>query len=79
MEALERKEQPDAFTVTEFCERHRISRAHLYDLIREGRGPRVMRPGRRTLISREAASDWRREMEKRNACAANPNARRFER
>lgn len=59
-------QERDALTVTEFAARHGISRAHLYDLLREGLGPRVMRVGRRTLISREAAADWRRAMEERS-------------
>ena len=52
-----------AFTVPEFCEAHRISRALFYILARDGRGPRVMKAGRRTLISAEAAGEWRRKME----------------
>lgn len=52
-----------AFTVPEFCSAHRISRALFYILRRDGRGPRVMKVGKRTLISGEAANEWRREME----------------
>ena len=51
------------FTVNEFCDAHRISRAHFYGLVKGGLGPRIMRAGRRTLISREAASDWRKQLE----------------
>jgi len=58
---------PHAFTVLEFCETHRISRALFYILQREGRGPRVMKAGRRTLVSREAAADWRSRMESQEA------------
>jgi hypothetical protein len=56
-----------AFAVPEFCEAHRISRALFYLLQREGRGPRVMKCGRRTLISRESAEAWRRAMEQAGA------------
>lgn len=56
-----------AFTVPQFCTAHGISRALFYILRSEGRGPRVMKCGRRTLIAREAAADWRREMERRAA------------
>jgi len=35
----------------------------LYHLVNAGKGPRLMKVGRRTLISVEAAADWRREME----------------
>lgn len=52
-----------AFTVPQFCTAHNISRALFYVLQREKRGPRVMKCGRRTLIAREAAADWRRRME----------------
>jgi excisionase family DNA binding protein len=53
----------DAYTVEEFCSRHRITKRRFYELISEGRGPRLMRLGRRPLISREAAADFRRALE----------------
>jgi hypothetical protein len=53
----------DAYTVDEFCARHRISKRRFYELVGEGRGPRLMRLGRRPLISREAAADFRRALE----------------
>ena len=52
-----------AFSVAEFCREHGISRGLFYNMLREGRGPSVIKAGRRTLISREAAEDWRRRME----------------
>ena len=52
-----------AWSVPEFCESHGISRSLLYILLRDGRGPAVMRIGGRTLISIEAAETWRRAME----------------
>ncbi len=52
-----------AFSVAEFCREHGISRGLFYNMLREGRGPRVIKAGRRTLISHEAAEDWRRRME----------------
>ncbi len=52
-----------AFSIPEFCRRHGISRAHFYNLSKSGDGPAVMRVGRRTLISAEAAAEWRRRME----------------
>jgi len=57
-------EGPDAFSVAEFCQRHGISQSFYFVLQAEGRGPRIMRVGRRTLISREAAAAWRRQQEK---------------
>jgi hypothetical protein len=53
----------DAFSFEEFCNRHRICRATLYNLIKRGQGPAIMRVGSRVLISREAAFNWRRERE----------------
>lgn len=59
-----------AFTVPEFCDAFRISRAHLYNLIGRGEGPVFFKAGRRTLIAREAGAQWARRMEAR--AAANP-------
>jgi hypothetical protein len=53
----------DVYTVEEFCDAHRISRSRFYALLRDGRGPRVMRVDSRIRISREAAADWRRASE----------------
>lgn len=50
-------------TVPQFCDGHNISRTHFYELIKQGRAPRLMKVGRRTLISQEAAIDWRKRME----------------
>ncbi|NEX61731.1 hypothetical protein [Noviherbaspirillum galbum] len=53
-----------AFTVAEFCYEHgNISRSFFHKLVNEGKGPRLMKVGRRTLISTEAAADWRAQME----------------
>jgi hypothetical protein len=52
-----------AFSVSEFCIAHGISRAHLYNLLRAGAGPKTMKIGRRTLIAVQAASEWRAELE----------------
>ena len=51
------------FSVAEFCHAHRISRGMFYKLLNDGRGPTAVKIGRRTLISNEAAEDWRRRME----------------
>ncbi len=52
-----------AFSVDEFCAAHRICRANFYGLLKKGEGPRIMKVGGRTLISVEAAADWRRARE----------------
>jgi hypothetical protein len=54
---------PPLYTVSGFCATHHIARSFLYILLREGRGPRVMKLGRRTFITREAAAEWRARME----------------
>ena len=50
-------------TIAQFLADHNISRTHLHNLQKAGKGPRVMRVGRRVLISAEAAAEWRRRME----------------
>ena len=51
------------FSVDEFCVAHNISRAFLYKIWRDGKGPRAMSVGSRKLISYEAAAEWRRSCE----------------
>jgi hypothetical protein len=53
----------DAHDVPEFCVRHGISRAMFYKLEKLGKGPRIMKVGALTRISKEASADWRRERE----------------
>lgn len=53
-----------ALGVTEFCRSHGISRGLFYLLLRDGRGPRLMRVRGRVLISTEAAGEWRQRMER---------------
>ena len=52
-----------ALSVDKFCELHSISRSLFYKALKEGWGPRIMRVGRRTLVSSEAAQEWRSKME----------------
>jgi predicted DNA-binding transcriptional regulator AlpA len=52
-----------AFSVAEFCGTHNISRAMFYTLLKAGTGPKTMKVGTRTLVSREAAAEWRRQCE----------------
>lgn len=62
--------EPPLYTVSAFCAAHHIARSFLYQLLREGRGPRVMKLGRRTFITREAAADWRARMERETSTAS---------
>ena len=55
--------EKDAFSVDEFCKRHSISRSGFYLSVKNGTGPRTMKFGTRTLISREACAEWRRQRE----------------
>ena len=55
------------YTVDEFLVRNRISRGFFYKLLKQGNGPRVMRPGGRTLISAAAERDWHRQLETKSA------------
>jgi Helix-turn-helix domain len=55
--------QPAAYTVSEFCEAFRLSRATFYNLRQRGEGPRLLRAGRKILVSTDAAADWIRRGE----------------
>jgi hypothetical protein len=52
-----------AFSIKQFCAAHAISEAFYYKLKRQKKNPREMKIGARTIISVEAATDWRRERE----------------
>jgi hypothetical protein len=54
----------NAYTVREFCDSHRISRAHYYNIRKLGQGPDEARVGDRVIITIEAAARWRRQREK---------------
>jgi len=62
-------DDPAASSVSAFCKDHNISKATFYNLVKDGKAPRRMKVRGRTLISREAAADWRRQMEKENSNA----------
>jgi hypothetical protein len=55
--------QKQSFSIGEFCKLNDISRSLFYVLRVKGKAPRVMKVGRRTLISVEAAAEWRKNME----------------
>lgn len=54
--------EADAYTVDEFCDRHRIS-VQLFYKYRDQMPPTI-HVGSRVLISREAAAAWRHERER---------------
>ena len=48
---MDTKSNKAAQSIDEFCVSHGISRAMFYKILSQGRGPRVMKVGTRTLIS----------------------------
>lgn len=56
--------QEDTYSVNKFCKAHNISRGTFYNLRKQGKGPKVITLGRLVLISKEAAAEWRKNMEK---------------
>ena len=57
-------------SVPVFLAEHGLSRSLFYRLLKEGRGPRLTKIGRRILISAEAAAEWRARMERETEQAA---------
>ena len=51
-------------SVPVFLAEHGISRSLFYRLVQQGRGPRITKIAGRTLISAEAAAEWRARMER---------------
>jgi len=58
---------PAMMTIPEFCRSHRISKSFLYKLAAQGKAPPICKLGARSLISADAASDWRRGLERQAA------------
>ncbi len=58
--------QTEVYSLNHFCKTHGISRGTFYNLVKEGRAPRIARVGRKVLITREAAAEWRSKIEKRS-------------
>ncbi len=58
----------ETYSIKQFCEAHNISRAKFYLLVNEGKAPKLMKVGRRRLVSLESAKDWRQQMEYTNDC-----------
>ena len=70
---------PSMQSVPSFCADNGLSRSLFYRLLKDGRGPRVTKIGRRSLISGQAAAEWRARMEAEpSPCATtSPSARRW--
>ena len=52
-----------ALSIREFCASHGISEGLYFKLKKQGEGPRELKVGARTLVSIEAAAEWRRARE----------------
>ena len=65
-----------SMSVAQFCRANSISVALYYKLRAAGLAPREMKLGSRTLISIEAAADWRRARESATAAATAADAER---
>ncbi len=58
---------PLAMSIPQFCTAHNISEGFYYKLKKQKLNPREMKVGTRTLITFEAAADWRTEREAASA------------
>lgn len=61
----------NSYSIVEFCYSENISKALFYKILKEGNGPKIMKVGRRTLISAEAATEWRKRMEQNTEVTKN--------
>jgi hypothetical protein len=52
-----------AMSVAQFCQRFKMSRSSFYNLVRQGRGPALVRANGRPLVSFAAAKAWRQRHE----------------
>jgi len=62
-------------TIAEFCSDHGISKCFFHKIVNQGKGPRLMKIGRRTFISAEASAEWRASLEDQTACAGKRGAK----
>jgi predicted DNA-binding transcriptional regulator AlpA len=55
--------EKQSYSVFQFTKANNLSRATFYNLAKQGLAPKTMKVGRRTLITAEAAAEWRARME----------------
>lgn len=67
--------EKQAFSIPEFCAAYSVGRAKLYRMMKAGEGPRIMKVGRKTIISKEAADEWRRNIEAKTQANAKEGAK----
>jgi hypothetical protein len=63
------KDETAADSIPDFCRNHGFSRSLFYKLPPDER-PKLIRVGKRQLISKESQAEWRRAREGRNPEAA---------
>lgn len=56
-----------ALSVMQFCGAYNFSKAFFYKLLKQGKGPKTFKVGRRTLISVAAAEQWQQGREHNGA------------
>lgn len=64
------RQPDDLHDIETFCAANRISQSYFFTLMREGRGPKIIKLGKRVLISPEAEAAWRRAREAETMQAA---------
>ncbi|ACA21157.1 Prophage CP4-57 regulatory [Methylobacterium sp. 4-46] len=52
-----------SLTIPDWCERHKVSRAHFYNLLKAGKAPRIMKIGAAVRITEDADREWCRARE----------------
>jgi hypothetical protein len=57
--------EPDVFTLTEFCKRNHMGKSKWHELVKTGLAPEFMRYGKEYRITRKAEAEWRAMMAQR--------------
>jgi predicted DNA-binding transcriptional regulator AlpA len=57
-------QKKQVYTILEFCRAYSMSKPFFYKLIKNNKAPKIMRVGARVYITKEAALEWQRSMEK---------------
>jgi len=56
-----------ALSIAQFCQAYGISRATYYNLAKAGNAPAILKIGRRSIITNDAAKSWETAMTKASA------------
>lgn len=59
--------QKPVSTIPQFCDDHDLSKSYFYKMQKLGIGPKVMKVGRRSFVTPEAAAAWRAKMEEKSS------------